>query len=106
MNFGTLILVHEVLKFHYLIAASLGFVFGLIVVYIISSRYVFGESKIKSKSAEFALFTLIGLGGLLLLNGLLWIFTDLFGLYYLLSKIVQQSLCTFGIFARRKLYNN
>lgn len=37
-------------------SASVGFVLGLIVVYVLSGRYVFGDSKITSKSKEFLLF--------------------------------------------------
>lgn len=50
VDFGTLILLREIAGVHYLIAATSGFILGLIVVYILSNRYVFGESKIKSAS--------------------------------------------------------
>ena len=51
VDFGLLVFTKEVLHLHYLVAAVVGFIAGLIIVYILSNRFVFGESKIKSKSA-------------------------------------------------------
>lgn len=106
-DFATLILLHELLGQHYLIAASCGFTIGLIVVYILSNKYVFGESKIKSRYIELGLFTFIGLIGLGILNLLMWILTDYLGLLYLVSKIVATFFVyAWNFFARRALYNN
>lgn len=107
IDFGTLVFLKEIIGFHYLIAATLGFIFGLAAVYVLSTRYVFGESKIKSRSAEFGLFALIGVVGLLLLNALMWIFTDLFLFNYLLSKIIATIFVyVWNFFARRSLYHD
>lgn len=106
-DFGTLILLHELLHVHYLIAATCGFIIGLIVLYILSNKYVFGESKIKSKSAEFGLFALIGLIGLAILNLLMWIFTDYFLVNYIVSKIIATIFVyMWNFFARRSLYHD
>jgi putative flippase GtrA len=107
VDFGTLVLLHEIAHVYYLAAATCGFILGLIVVYILSNRYVFGESKIKSKSAAFGLFALIGVVGLLLLNGLMWIFTDLWHINYIVSKIIATVFVyAWNFFARRKLYHD
>lgn len=106
-DFGTLILLHEVLHMHYLIAATCGFVIGLIILYILSNKYVFGESKIKSKSTEFGLFAIIGLIGLGILNLLMWIFTDYFFANYIVSKIIATIFVyMWNFFARRSLYHD
>lgn len=106
-DFGLLILLHELLDVHYLIAASCGFVAGLIVLYVISGRYVFGESKIKSRKLEFILFALIGLVGLGILNILMFCFTGLLGFSYLLSKILATVFVyIWNFFARRSLYHS
>jgi putative flippase GtrA len=105
-DFGTMILLHELLHIHYLIAATCGFIIGLIVVYFLSNKYVFGESKIKSKSAEFGLFALIGLVGLGILNVLMWVFTDYFLVNYIISKIIATMFVyIWNFFARRSLYH-
>lgn len=106
-DFGIMILLHELFGVHYLVAATCGFIVGLIVVYILSNKYVFGESKIQSKSAEFGLFALIGLVGLGILNLLMWIFTDYLLLNYIISKIIATAFVyMWNFFARRSLYHD
>lgn len=106
-DFGTLILLHEIFNIHYLVAAASGFVVGLVVVYFLSTMYVFGESKIKSKQKEFSIFAVIGLVGLGVLTLLMWIMTDLLGINYLVSKVFATVLVyVWNFFARRSLYYN
>jgi len=106
-DFGTLIFMHEVLHVNALAAASCGFVIGLTVLYVLSRKYVFGESKIKSKPKEFALFALIGLVGLAILNLLMWFMTEKHGISYLASKIVATIFVyAWNFFARRTLYES
>jgi putative flippase GtrA len=106
-DFGGLLFLKEVLGVHYLVAATISFTLGLVVVYILSSRYVFGESKITSRSVEFGLFAAIGVVGLILLNILMWIFTDLLSINYLVSKIIATVFVyAWNFFARRVMYHN
>jgi putative flippase GtrA len=106
-DFGALIILHELLSVHYLVAASCGFVLGLVVVYVLSSKYVFGESKIKSKSTEFGLFALIGIIGLGILNLLMWVFTDIFLVNYIVSKVIATVFVyVWNFLARRSLYHD
>lgn len=53
VDFGSMIAAKEILHLRYLISATIGFILGLIVVYILNGRYVFGESKIASRKKEF-----------------------------------------------------
>jgi putative flippase GtrA len=106
-DFGTLILMHGVLHINTLIAASCGFTIGLIVLYFLSNKYVFGESKIKSRAKEFGVFALIGLIGLGILNLLMWFMTDQHQVNYLISKIVATVFVyAWNFFARRTLYHD
>ena len=105
VDFGTLILLTELFSLHYLIAASIGFILGLVVVYILSRKYVFGKSKLKSGRAEFTVFAVIGIIGLGFLNILMWVSTDILMINYMVSKI----LATFFVYmwnfiARRRFY--
>lgn len=106
-DFGTLIFCTEVLQLHYLISATTGFIIGLIVVYLLSNRYVFGESKLKSRTHEFVLFTVIGVIGLGILNCIMWLFTELFAVSYILSKIIATIVVyAWNFLARRTLYHD
>lgn len=107
VDFSLLIICKEVFHLHYLVAATVGFTVGLAVTYILSNKYVFGESKFESKKTDFALFTIIGLIGLLLLNVLMWVLTSGIGINYLVSKILATIVVyTWNFFARRALYKN
>lgn len=107
VDFGLLIFAKEVLNFHYLIAATAGFVGGLLVVYILSNQYVFGQSKIASKKKEFGLFAIMGLAGLGILNLLMWALTGGLGITYIFSKIFATVVVyIWNFFARRSLYHN
>ncbi len=106
-DFGTLVLLTEVFSVNYLLSAIIGFTVGLIVVFIISKRFVFGDSKLQSKSLEFGLFAVIGVGGLGILTLLMWLLTDLASINYIISKIVATTIVyTWNFFVRRALYHN
>ena len=88
---------------HYMIAAAIAFVFGLVVNYILSVCFVFSESeKVKSKTVEFITYGVIGVIGLLLTELIMWFFTDVLGLYFLLSKIVAAAIVLVWNFVARK----
>lgn len=107
VDFGTLYILHDFMHIHYLIAAAFGFIFGLVVVYIMSSRFVFGSSKLKSKSLEIGIFALVGVVGLGILSVLMFLFTGLLGVNYLIAKIIATvAVYVWNFFARRSLYHN
>lgn len=106
-DFGILVFFKEVLNLHYLFAAANGFLVGLMVVYVLSNKFVFSNPKIKSKSWNFIIFGLIGLVGLGLLGALMWFFTSFLGLYYIASKIIATFFVyMWNFFARRSLYHD
>ncbi len=91
---------------HYLISSVLSSLCGGTVNYLMSiSPKMFGRSNIQKRWVEFTLFTLIGAGGLVLNLLVMWIMTDCFGIYYMISKIfaiVIVFLWTF--FVRRWMF--
>jgi putative flippase GtrA len=106
-DFGTLILLTEVFSVNYLLSAAIAFTVGLIVVFIISKRFVFGDSKIKSKSLEFGLFAVIGIGGLGILTLLMWLLTDVADINYIISKVLATTIVyAWNFFVRRSLYHD
>lgn len=93
---------------NYMIAAAIAFVVGLAVNYALSIWFVFSESsKVKNKVKEFVVYGIIGLIGLLITEGIMYLFTDVFGLYFLISKIIAAAIVLVWNFAARKvvLYN-
>ncbi|MGV3571594.1 MAG: GtrA family protein [Ramlibacter sp.] len=57
----------------YPVAAAIGFIAGLWVAYTLSVRFVFGERRLQDQRAEFVVFALVGVCGLLLTELFLWL---------------------------------
>lgn len=101
VDFGLLFVLTEYAGLHYILSATCSFLAGLLVNYYISTAWVF-ESSIKSKQIEFTLFALIGVVGLGLNDLLIWIFTEKFQIYYMLSKLITAVLVYLWNFLGRK----
>lgn len=103
VDFCTLMLCYEVFGWHYLFATACGFMVGLVFVYILSNLWVFDTRKLETSPAkEFVIFTLIGIAGLLLTQGLMWLFVDGCGLIVPLAKCITLFLVLFWNFGARK----
>jgi len=102
VDYGLLYLLSDKCGLHYLLSASIAFIAGLVVNYLLSIFWVFSESKYQDKRKEFAIFAFIGVIGLGLTEGLMWLFTDLTGLHYLLSKLITAALVLLWNFFARK----
>lgn len=102
VDWGTLMLLTEVAGVHYMVSAALAFVLGLACNYILSTRWVFGESRMSSRLAEFTAFAVIGIIGLLLNELIIYICTDLAGWHYLAGKVVSTILVFFWNFLARR----
>ena len=104
VDFGGLVILHEYGHINYLIAASLSFLAGLVINYLLSALWVFHSSKLLNKRHEFLLFSVIGLVGLGLTDLILWVLTSHFGFYYIFSKAVATVIVYFWNFGARKKY--
>lgn len=105
-DYLTLIVTKQLLGANYLVATICGFLVGLTVNYALSQRYVFSDPKIASGGINFALFAAIGGVGLLLLSGLMIVFTGLLGINYLVAKTISTVFVyIWNYFARAQLYH-
>lgn len=104
VDFGLLYILTEYAGLHYLLSATLSFIAGLLVNYIISCLWVFNGSKFKNRLVEFLFFAAIGVVGLALNDTLIWLFTDSIGTHYMFSKIVAAAMVyLWNFFARKYL---
>ena len=85
-DFGALFLLTEHVGLHYLVSASIAFLLGLATNYLLCIVWIFDYRALKNQAHEFAIFSLIGLAGLLLNNLLMLLLTELAGLHYLTSR--------------------
>ena len=102
VDYGSLWFLTELGGLHYLVSAAIAFVLGLTCNYLISTAWVFGESKVASRWLEFVVFAIIGIVGLGLNELIIYLCTDICKLHYMLSKAVSTALVFFwNFFARR-----
>lgn len=89
---------------HYLAAATLAFLAGMVVVYVASVRYIFSwRTHRERQDIEVGVFVATGVVGLLLNLGIMWLLTSVVGLFYLISKLVSVGIVFTWHFASRKL---
>ena len=82
-------LLVEKAHFYYLVAATIAFLAGTIIVYTISVRLVFDYRRIQDRRREFSVFAAIGVVGLFVNLIVLKIAVDGLGAHYLLGKIAS-----------------
>ncbi len=102
VDFGILVALTEWAAFHYMLAAVWGFLGGLVTNYLLSIHWVFSNRALADKRAEFSVFALIGIGGLLVTEVVLWAGTEVFLQDYRISKIVAVAVVLGWNFGLRK----
>jgi putative flippase GtrA len=100
-NFFCLFFLTDVCGMYYLASNGCAFVAGLAVNYALCKRFVF-LTDFGNRGAEFLVYGLIGLVGLLFDTGLMYFFTDALAVYYLLSKIISTAIVMVWNFTARK----
>ncbi len=106
VDFGLLWLITSICHAHYLVGAFCGYTAGLIITYLLSIKWIFSDRKLShQQGAEFIIFTIIGLVGLLLTQGLMYAFTEyVFGTdHYLYSKLLTTVIVSLFNFAMKKI---
>lgn len=113
VDYGTLALLVEAFGMNDKIASVIAFILGLAVNYAISTFWIFKNSKIENRLAEFAVFALIGVIGLGINVGIIAFFDDVVAphqplkfipkdKYYLIGKLVSTVIVFIWNFAARK----
>ena len=89
------------------VANSLSFVAGLAVNYIISTFWIFKNSKVENKLVEFLSFAVIGVVGLLITIGITKLFElwlgDRTSLFQIIAKLVATAVSFLWNFFARKI---
>jgi putative flippase GtrA len=93
----------RLLGVHYLVAAPAGFAVGVVVVYALSTRWVFPERRLKDPGSEFAIFVFVGMAGMLINQISIYLFVERLDMFYEAAKL-SAAVATFGFnFVGRKL---
>ena len=115
VDFGVMTLLKECFGLDPVVSATISFILGLAVNYILSTFWIFRNSKIKNKIAEFAGFAMIGVIGLGINDLIISFFQNFLGYhmvfggllpadkYYMLGKIVSTVVVFIWNFFARKI---
>ena len=100
---GGLFVLTEYAGIYYLLSATISFILGLVVNYLLSTAWIFKKSKLSNRWTEFLIYSVIAVVGLGLNTLFLWLFTDCLHIYYMLSKIITAALVMLWNFFARKI---
>jgi len=90
VNMGLLWLLTELVGFPYLVSAAFSIESSIISNFVLNDRFTFRDRRLptaKSFLNRLLKFNLVSLAGLALNMSVLWLLTEVFGLYYLLSNL-------------------
>ncbi|WP_165062300.1 MULTISPECIES: GtrA family protein [unclassified Adlercreutzia] len=104
IDYGVMVFLTEVFGINYLISATISFTVSVIFNYLASMRYVFTHKEDMSRRREFIIFIVLSVIGLGLNDLLMWVFTGLLGVTYLISKIIATAFVTVYNFVTRKIF--
>jgi len=104
VDFAALLFFYRALGDNQLVAAAMGFLSGLALVYALSVRHVFRDRRRLAAKQEIVGFLITGLAGLALTEGLMRLLVDGAGFPVALSKIPTAGVVfLFNFTARRAL---
>ena len=104
IDYGLLALLTETVGINYLISATISFSTSVVFNYLASMRYVFSHREGMSRRREFTIFVLLSIAGLLINNICMWAGVELFGIHYLITKIIATAIVMVWNFTTRKIF--
>lgn len=94
VDIGILQALTSLVGWHYLAAATLSFIAGAVVAYVLSVKLAFGSRRVANRSIEFLYFAALGVVGLAINAAVISVCVSLIGLTVLRAKLVA-AICTF-----------
>ncbi len=102
VDMGSLYIFTSIMGLNYLISAAIAFILGVATNYLLCIAWIF-ESTGRVKK-EVILFVVIGIGGLILNEIIIWLLVEEVGLYYMVAKAVAVVIVLGWNFGMRKKY--
>ena len=104
VDWGILFLLTDIAKIHHLVSAIISFIAGLAANFILSKALVFKQNEAKVKPLwEFVSYAVIGVVGLGITELIMFVITDCFNQYYMLSKVIATVIVLAWNYLARKI---
>jgi dolichol-phosphate mannosyltransferase len=104
INLAILYLLTEKIGVYYLISAIVSFIFAMTSNFIFNKVWTFKESLTKDTGKKYIQFGLVSLIALLINLFFLYLFTEFFGIYYLISQVLAIGLALIINFSWNKVW--
>ncbi len=102
LDTGLLLLLTRYAGWHYLVAATVSFLVGATVAYVLSVRFVFSAHRLHDRRLEFTGFVLLGLAGVAINLLVLYVTVSRLGMELLYAKAVAACFTFVANFALRR----
>jgi putative flippase GtrA len=103
VDLATLVALVEVAAVPYLGAAAVGFVSGGLVAYLLSVRFIFRHRRVQDRRIEAVTFIALGLVGLVVNLGGMWLGVEALSLHYVVAKVAAAGLSFVTNYGLRRL---
>jgi len=101
-DFSVLYILTDFVHLHYLVSATIAFLFASLVNYSANRVWTFRSNG--SKTKQIPVFLLVVGSGLLLNNYIMYVSVEHFGLWYMYAKIIATTLVTIWNFFGNKYF--
>ena len=102
IDYSSLFIFTEYIQINYLFSAAIAFILGLITNYLLSTIWVFNNSRLNNKFTEFTIFSIIGIIGLGINEIIIYVCSEILDLFYMISKLISTIVVFFWNFLGRK----
>lgn len=103
IDLGGYIFLKSALHVEYVIAATISFIVSLLVNYMLSVAWVWTARTGPQRHVDGIIFGIIGLIGLAITDLIVYTFTDIFHLNFIVSKLIAFGIVFFWSFGARRL---
>ncbi len=103
VDYGLLYSLTEYLGFWYLLSATFGFIGGATTNYLLNRFWTF-KNKDKRIARQVSIFLIIAAVGIVLNNTILAIGVEIFGLWYMLAKVISTVITLIWNFVGHKYF--
>lgn len=102
-DLATLVALVECAAIPYLGAAAVGFIVGGMVAYLLCVRFIFRYRRVQDRRLEAATFILLGLIGLAVNVGAMWLGVEVLSFHYVVAKFAASGLSFVTNYGLRRL---
>ena len=104
LDFTLLYILTRYVGFNYLTSSIISFMSGTVLNYFLCTYWIFKVKVVENRKHEFIFYVIITAIGLGINTLLIWSFTEFWGLYFMLSKLMATFVTYWWNFGARKYF--